>query len=94
MALLGKKMQHISKMRSLYKEKCLSLVGSLTKHCSDYLNFEVPDGGAPSVIKGNSEPRNVLCDWDGSGSVWLCAIRNQAYVVTGVNEFPLMLPIV
>ena len=46
--------KHISKMRSLYKEKCLSLVGSLTKHCSDYLNFEVPDGGFFLWINSNS----------------------------------------
>jgi len=54
--------KHISKMRSLYKEKCLSLVGSLTKHCSDYLNFEVPDGGFFLWITSNSISSEKIVD--------------------------------
>jgi len=37
--------KHVSKMRTLYKQKCLSLVSSLEKYCSNYLNFDIPSGG-------------------------------------------------
>tara|TARA_Y100000996_G_scaffold401980_1_gene373455 strand:- start:574 stop:1836 length:1263 start_codon:yes stop_codon:yes gene_type:complete len=52
--------KHILKMRSLYKKKCLSLVHSLEKHCSDYLNFDIPDGGFFLWVNSNSIPAEEI----------------------------------
>ena len=41
----GKLDSHITNMRKLYKDKCLSLVNSLKTHCAPYLNFNIPSGG-------------------------------------------------
>ena len=41
----GKLDDHITNMRKLYKDKCLSLVNSLKTHCAPYLNFNIPSGG-------------------------------------------------
>ena len=36
---------HVDRMRSLYSQKCDTLVRSLKEHCGPYLRFNVPTGG-------------------------------------------------
>ena len=41
----GKLDQHLGRIRTMYAEKCQVLSQSLYQHCSQYFNFERPDGG-------------------------------------------------
>ena len=41
----GKLDQHLDRVRALYAKKCDVLSESLRKHCSQYFNFERPNGG-------------------------------------------------
>ncbi|MBI15856.1 MAG: hypothetical protein CL782_06420 [Chloroflexi bacterium] len=54
--------KHIEKMRSFYKEKCFALVESLKKHCSSYLNFDVPEGGFFLWLNSGSIPADQIVD--------------------------------
>ncbi len=41
----GKLDQHLGRLRAIYAKKCATLSLSLYQHCSQYFNFERPDGG-------------------------------------------------
>ena len=41
----GKLDQHLGRVRAMYAKKCEMLSQSLYQHCSQYFNFEKPDGG-------------------------------------------------
>ena len=41
----GKLDQHLDRLRAMYAKKCEILAQSLYQHCSQYFNFERPDGG-------------------------------------------------
>jgi len=41
----GKLEKHAEAMRSLYKQKCFTLIDSLREHCNSYVTWEEPEGG-------------------------------------------------
>jgi DNA-binding transcriptional MocR family regulator len=41
----GKLDQHLGRVRALYARKCETLSQSLRQYCSQYFNFEKPEGG-------------------------------------------------
>ncbi len=41
----GKLDQHLGRVRAMYAKKCEMLSQSIYQHCSQYFNFEKPDGG-------------------------------------------------